>query len=57
MMIKDIAYRYDFRVLQERENYATEPSQRQDNPFFNSLIPTLDAPLFSVEEIAEQTVT
>jgi beta-N-acetylhexosaminidase len=29
----------------------------KDNPFFNSLIPTLDAPLFSVDEIAEQTVT
>jgi beta-glucosidase-like glycosyl hydrolase len=28
-----------------------------DNPFFNSLNLTLDAPLFSVDEVAEQTVT
>jgi beta-glucosidase-like glycosyl hydrolase len=28
-----------------------------DNPFFNSLIPTLNATLFSVDEIAEHTVT
>ncbi|MGO4819309.1 glycoside hydrolase family 3 protein [Flavobacterium sp. W22_SRS_FP1] len=28
-----------------------------DNPFFNSLIPELNATLFSVDEIAEQTVT
>jgi beta-glucosidase-like glycosyl hydrolase len=56
--IKDNGNTYLVLEASKNENLALLSLHKGiDNPFFNCLIPTLNATLFSVDEIAEHTVT